>query len=294
MIYFSGRFSNLIMALSYAVMGGFLVLRRDNAHRVKIYHSRAYINCDVDGDDNPYTCISDYTVVRTFSFNAGYVFGSALVLSSLFATMQMGLQKKHVYSTIYYIDTIISNSQMTFAVAVVSGIQGMFPLVLMMMNTIMYESGMYLHDIGFWSSPANKPYNNKGKLFVLILLNFFTLLVNVFAVIDYWSVSKIPIFIPMVMLLWFLHFIMLRFVCFRYFYGTMSAILKRGLKSERDSFFDKGGEGGGITKYQLVVKEEPFSIDHFDSWKNGINFFFKMIIAVTFYIGTNNVKIYYK
>ena len=282
------------MAVSYAIMGGFLVLRRDNAHRVKIYHSRAYINCDVDGDNDPYTCISDYTVVRTFSFNAGYVFGSALVLSSIFSIIQMGLQKKHVYSTIYYADTIISNSLMTFAVAVVSGIQGMFPLILMMMNTTMYESGIYLHDMGFWNSPANKPYNNRGRLLILILLNFFTLSVNVFAVIDYWSVSKIPVFIPMVMLIWFAHFIMLRFVSFRYFYGTMLAVLKRGIKSERMSFFDKDEAGSGITKYQLVVKEEPFSIDHFDSWKNGINFFFKMTVAATFFIGTNNVKIYYK
>lgn len=294
MIYFSGRISNLIMALAYSVMGALLVLRRDDAHRVKIYHSRAYINCDVDGDDDPYTCISDYTVVRTFSFNAGYVFGSALVLSTIFALIQMGLQKRHVYSSIYYIDTIISNSLMTFAVAVVSGIQGMFPLILMMMNTTMYEAGIYLHDIGFWNSPANKPYNNKRKLFVLILLNFFTLAVIVFAVIDYWSVSKIPVFIPIVALVWFVHFIMLRFVSFKFFYGTMLTVLKRGIKSERDSFFDKGEVGNGITKYQLIVREEPFSVDHFDSWKNGINFFFKMTVAATFFIGTNNVKIYYK
>ena len=136
MIYITGRLSNLVLAVSYALMGGFLVLRRDDAHRVKIYHSRAYINCDVDGDDDPSTCISDYTVVRTFSFNAGYVFGSALVISAILALVQMGLQKNHMYSRVYYIDTIISNSLMTFAVAVVSGIQGMFPLVLMMMNTL--------------------------------------------------------------------------------------------------------------------------------------------------------------
>lgn len=293
MIYITGRLSNLVLAVSYALMGGFLVLRRDDAHRVKIYHSRAYINCDVDGDDDPSTCVSDYTVVRTFSFNAGYVFGSALVISSILAIIQMGLQKNHNYSRVYYVDTIISNSLMTFAVAVVSGIQGMFPLILMMMNTTMYEAGIYLHDIGYWKSPASKPYNNKAKLFVLILLNFFTLSVNVFAVIDYWSVSAIPVFIPMVMLIWFTHFIMLRFFCFRYFYGTLSAALKRGIKSERDSFFDKGSETQ-LTKYELIVKEDPYIIDWFDSWKNGINFLFKLTVAATFFIGTNNVKIYYK
>ena len=294
MVYFSGRISNLIMATSYAVMGGLLVLRRDEAHRVKIYHSRAYINCDVDGDDDPYTCISDYTVVKTFSFNAGYVFGSALVISAILSLIQMGLQKSHVYSTVYYTDTVISNSLMTFAVAVVSGIQGMFPLILMMMNTTMYEAGIYLHDMGYLNSLAGEPYNNKAKLFVLILLNLFTLSVNIFAVIDYWAVSVIPAFIPMVMLIWFTHFIMLRFVSFRFFYGTTSAILKRGMKSERDSFFKNKGDGSDITKYQVILKEEPFSIDHFDSWKNGINFFFKMTIAATFFVGTNNVKIYYK
>lgn len=293
MIYISGRFSLFIMAVCYAVVGGLLVLRRDEAHRVKIYHSQAYIDCDVDGDDDPYTCVSGYTVVKTMSFNAGYVFGSSLVISSILSMIQMGLQKNHDYSRIYYVDTIVSNSIMTFAVAVVSGIQGLFTLILMMLNTTMYETGMYLHDKGFWESNAGVQYRNKSRLIVLILLNGITLSVNVAALGEYWSVSDIPSFIPLLTLMWVIHFLLLRFFCFRFFYGTMSSLVKRGLKGERDTLFKSEG-GTELTRYQVAIKEDPFVVDWFDSWKNGINFFFKMAIALSFYIGTNNIKIYYK
>lgn len=291
MIYVSGKLSLFVMAVTYAVMGGLLVLRRDEAHRVKIYHSQAYIDCDVDGDNDPHTCVSAFTVIKAFSFNAGYVFGASLVISSILALIQMGLQKNHMYSRIYYVDTIISNSLMTFAVAVVTGIQGLFTLILMMLNTIMYEAGIYIHDRGYWTGKASEPYDNKGRLFILMLLNFTTLSVNVAALIEYWHVSNIPAFIPLIMLTWFSHFLMLRFFTFRYFYGTMSAVLKRGLKTERTLF---KGEATELSRYEVVVKEEPFVVDWFDSWKNGINFFFKLVVVLSFFVGTNEIKIYYK
>lgn len=292
-VFITGRISLLVLAVLYSIAGGLLILRRDTAHRVKIYHQQAYIDCAVDGDDDPYTCVSDYTVVKTLSFNAGYVFGWSLLMSGILSLLQIMFQRNHVYSTVYYVDTVVSNSIMTFAVAVVTGVQGLSTLILMMMNTIVYELGMYYHDRKYWESPCDVPYNRRGRFFTYALLNLITLSINLAATIEYWHVSHIPSFIPLIMLVWFTHFIMLRYFAYRYFYGTLPAVLKKGLKSERDTLFEKVGETPS-TKYDIIVKEDSFCIDWHDSWKNAINFFFKMSIGLVFYIGTNNVKITYK
>ena len=295
--YKSGRVSLLVLAIIYAVVGGLLIVRRDEVHRVKVYHGQAYIDCAVDNDDDPYTCVSDYTVIKLFSFNAAYVFGASLILSSIFAIIQMAVQVDHMYSTVYYVDTMFTNSLMTFAVAVVTGVQSTSTLVLMMLNTIMYETGMYIHDVGFWKSSSTVPYNRRGRLLIYITLNFITLAVNLAALIEYWHVSTIPLFIPLIMLMWFIHFIMLRYFTFRYFYGTSAGIMKRGLKSERISLFGEGEgtpAGEGKTRYEVVSREADFAIDWHDSWKNAINFFFKVSVGIIFYVGTNRVKIVYK
>jgi hypothetical protein len=293
MVYITGRISLFVMTAVYATVGILLIVRRDNAHRVKIYHSQAYIDCDIDGDDDSSTCVSDYTVVKTMGFNAGYVFGTALLISAAVSFAQIFIQRDHVYSKVYYIDTVLSNSIMTFAVAVVTGIQGLFTLILMMLNTTMYELGIYLHDKWYWETESSCPYHNKGKLVVIMTLNLITMTVNLAALIDYWSVSSIPAFIPLIMLLWYIHFFMLRYFSYRYFYDTLPEVLSRGAHSESNSLFDKSS-GSETTRYEVVVKEDPFVIDWLDSWKYGLNFAFKIAVALCFYIGTNHVQITYK
>lgn len=294
MKYLTGRISLIIIGIIYFAVGILLVKKRDDAHRVEIYHSQAYIDCDVDGDNDPNTCVSDYTVVKTFRFNAGYVFGSSLIISGFFSFLQALLQKNHGYSVIYYVDTLISNSIMTFAVAVISGIQGLFILIMMMLNTFMYEMGIYLHDIGYWNGNAIVPYHNKKRFLLLVLINLMTLSVNVAALIEYWSVSIIPFFIPLIMFLWFSHFVMLRFITYKYFYGTLPPVVKRGIdKKESELVFFKGNVPD-MPRYDLIRKIEPYVIDWYDHWKYSINLFFKISIGLLFYISTENIKITYK
>jgi hypothetical protein len=290
MIYMSGRFSLMTMVCLYGVVGIFLVLRRDNAHRVQIFHSQAYIDCDVDGDSDTHTCVSDFTVIKAFSFNTGYVFGATLILSAIITFARMCKQRAHVYSMLSYLDAVINNTMMTIAVAVVTGIQGLSTLVLMTLNTIMYETGIYLHDRGYWESKANTPYNNRGRLLTLITLNAITMSVNIASLVDYWSVSDIPVFIPFILISWIICFGLLRYFTVRYFYGTLPVVLRKGNGNERDTLFNDTQ----LTKYDVISKEDPYIIDWHESWKNGIIFFSKMVVAVSFYVGTNNIKIYYK
>lgn len=290
MIYISGKLSLLIMGILYSIVGLLLVTRRDGAHRVKIFHGQAYIDCAVDGDDDPDTCVSDFTVEKTFNFNAGYVFGSSLLMSGFFHVVQAFIHESHHYSKLSYVDALLSTSLMTFCVAVVTGGQGMSTLVLMILNTAMYEIGIYLHDMGFWEGKANDPYNYRGRYLLLVTLNAITLGVNIVALTEYWWVSSIPVFIPMIGLTWYLHFIMLRFFSYRYFYATLPSIIRKAQREERSMF----KTDGDLTRYYAVRKEDQYVIDWFDSWKNGINFFFKMFVSLTFYLGTNSIKITYK
>lgn len=289
----SGRLSLIVLAAAYAVMAGALILRRDTAHRVKVYHGQAYIDCAVDGDDNPYTCVSDYTVLKLFSFNAAYVFGAALMVSAVFCVIQMGYQRRHEYSVVYYADSLLSNSIMTFAVAVVTGVQSSSALLLMAINTVMYEVGMYYHDVGYWAADAGTGAcpSSATRFTLYVVLNFITLSVNLVATAEYWHVSAIPAFIPLIMLTWFTHFIMLRFFTFRYFYGTLPSVLRRAADGETASLFKS--TTSPPTTYDVVRREDPYSVDWQDSWKNGLNFFFKVAVAAIFFVGTSEVEITY-
>lgn len=291
MIYISGKVSLLVMSVLYGSLGIMLLTRRDMVHRVKIFHGQAYIDCSVDGDNDPNTCVSDFTVEKTFNFNAGYSFGGSLLISSLMSLGQAFFHKPHMYSTFSYLDSLFGTSLMTFSVAVVTGGQGMSTLILMILNTAMYETGIYLHDKGFWDGQAGDTYNYRGRYLLLVTLNFITLSVNIAALIEYWSVSHIPTFIPMVGVAWFIHFIMMRYFTFRYFYATLPTIIKKSKKEERSMFKT---DDKGVTRYYVISKEDPFAVDWLDSWKGGINLFFKLFVALIFYVGTNTIKITYK
>lgn len=293
MIFISGKISLLVMGILYGVVGILLVTRRDMAHRVKIFHGQAYIDCDVDGDNDSNTCVSDFTVVKTFNFNAGYSFGGSLLISSILTLTQSIFHKGHMYSKLSYLDSLLGTTLMTFSVAVVTGGQGLSTLILMILNTAVYEIGIYVHDMGFWKGQASDPYNFKTRYALLTTLKMITMGVNLTALIEYWTVSEIPAFIPLMGLSWFGHFLMLRYFTFRYFYGTVPVILGKAQKEER-SMFKSSGDDTGVTRYFVISKEDPFVIDWFDSWKYGITLFFKLFVSLVFYVGTNAIKIEYK
>lgn len=296
MWYFSGKLSQLIKFTCYSVIGGMLVLRRDDAHRVQVYHGQAYIDCKVDGDNDPNTCLSDFTVVSSFRFNAAYVFGSAFCISALFSLIELLLHKEHMYSVVYYYDAILVNSLLTFGIAVICGTQELSTLVLLALNTFMYEAGIYVHDMGFWKSGTFVGYNHWGRISVLILLNVITWLVILSGLIEYWSKSDLPKFIPTLGIFGIVHMIMLRTFHYHYFYGTVPAKISRVSDKESQKLFDNEpyNARASQTKYESLVKVDPFVVDWADSWKNIINFSFRTIIGLVFYIGTNTMKITYK
>lgn len=298
MWYFSGKLSQIIKFSCYSVLGGLLVLRRDYAHRVNVYHGQAFIDCDVDGDNNPDTCLSDFTVISAFRFNAGYVFGAALCLSAIFSLVELLYQKNHMYSKVYYLDAIVVNSLMTFGIAVVCGTQEAATLVLLMLNTFMYEAAIYIHDIGFWSSGTFEGFSHWGRISVLILMNFVTWSVILAGLIEYWakSSSQIPSFIPVLGIFGFVHMLLLRTFHYRYFYGTVPGKIIDVSDKESQKLFDNEpyNTKSSQTKYETLLKVNPFVVDWGDSWKNILNLGFRFSVALAFFIGTNTIKITYQ
>lgn len=298
MWYFSGKLSQLIKFTCYSVLGGLLVLKRDDAHRVKVYHGQAYIDCDVDGDDNPDTCLSDFTVISAIRFNAGYVFGAALCIAAMLSLAELLYHKQHVYSKIYYYDAIVVNSLLTFGIAVICGTQEIATLILLMLNTFMYEAAIYVHDMGFWESGTFEGYNHWGRISILILLNFVTWVVILAGMIEYWakSSSQIPVFIPIIGIVGFIHMIFMRLFHYRYFYGTVPGkIVDVSDKESQQLFDDKPyNKKASQTKYETLTKVNPFVVDWGDSWKNILNIVFRFIVGLTFIVGTNSIKITYQ
>jgi magnesium-transporting ATPase (P-type) len=296
MWYFSGKLSQLIKFTCYSIIGGMMVLRRDDAHRVKVYHGQAYIDCNVDGDNDPNTCLSDFTVLSSFRFNAGYVFGSAFCIAAVLSLVELLKHKQHAYSVIHYYDAIIVNSLITFGIAVICGTQELSTLVLLGLNTFMYEAGIYVHDIGYWNSGTFEGYKHWGRISVLMLLNIITWAVILTGLIEYWSKSNIPKFIPTLGVFGMIHIIMLRIFHYRFFYGTVPGKIVDVSDKEAQKLFDDKpySTKASQTKYETLVKVKPFVVDWGDSWKNIINLTFRMVIGLVFFVGTNTIKITYR
>lgn len=296
MWHFSGKLSQLIKFVCYGTMGGFLVIRRDDAHRVKVYHGQAFLDCDVDGDNDSNTCLSDFTVLGTMQVNAGYVFGAALCIAAILSLGDLATHKEHMYSKVYYYDAIVVNSILTFGIAVVCGTQELSTLILLCLSTFMYETGIYVHDMGFWASGIFVGYNHWGRVSVLIMLNVITWSVILSGLIEYWVKSDLPKFIPTVGVFGFIHMVMMRLFHFRYFYGTVPGKLSTVSDKEVVTMFDKGPYSieASKTKYETLIKIKPFVVDWGDSWKNILNLTFRMIVGILFFVGTDTVKITYR
>lgn len=296
MLHFSGKVSLLLKFICYAIIGIFMITRRDNSHRVKVYHGQAYIDCNVDNDNNSDTCLSDFTVLSAFRFNAGYVFGSAFCIAALLSLYEVLRHKQHMYSTVYYFDAIIVNSIITFGIAVLCGTQELSTLVLLVLNTFMYEAGVYVHDIGYWNSSTFEGYNHWGRISVLILLNVITWGVILSGLVEYWAKSDIPKFIPMLGIVGMIHMIMLRTLHFRFFYGTVPGKIVNVSDQESQKLFDTKpySAKASQTKYTTLVKTDPYVVDWGDSWKNIINITFRVFVGLVFYVGTDTIKITYK
>lgn len=297
-MYFSGKISHIIKFICYSVLGGVLVLRRDDAHRVKVYHGKAYIDCDVDGDNDSNTCLSDFTVVHSFRFNAGYVFGSALCIAGIMSLVEIIYHKQHMYSNIYYYDAIVVNTLLTFGIAVVCGTQELATLVLLMLNVFMYESAIYVHDIGFWNSGTFDGYNHWGRISILILLNVVTWVVILSGLIEYWvnSTTELPMFIPTIGIIGFINMILMRFFHYHYIYGTIPGKIVDVTDKESQKLFDKEpyNNKSSQTKYETLLKVNPFVVEWGDSWKNICNLLFRMTVGIAFFVGTNTIKITYR
>jgi hypothetical protein len=296
MWYFSGKLSQMIKFICYAVLGGMMVLRRDNAHRVKIYHGQAYIDCDVDGDNNKNTCLSDFTVVSSFRFNAGYVLGTAFCIAAIMSLVELARHKTHMYSTFYYYDAIIVNSLLTFCIAVICGTQELSTLILLSLTTFVYEAGIYIHDIGYWKSETYSSYDHWGRISVLIFLNIITWSIIITGLVEYWNKSDLPIFISILGIVGAIHMMMLRIFHYRYFYGTLPAKIEDVNDKESQKLFDNEpyNSKSSQTKYETVVKVSPYVIEWNDHWKNVINITFRLIIGIVFYIGTDEIIITYQ
>lgn len=291
MILFTGKLSNLIKFFFYLSLGTFLLVRNDSAHKVKIYHGQAYIDCEIDGDDNTNTCVSDFTVKDALYFSSDFMLGLAMSFAALFSLLDLLIKKSHKYSIFQYTDAVIVNPLFIFTVAVLCGNQELSTLILIGINTFMCESGIYIHDMGYWKSRSDKKYNHSKRINVLIVLNMITWSVIFIGLIDYWRFSSIPLYIPFMASLCLIHIFSLRLFHYKYFYRTIAGKLQPKVFAENKKLI--ATPEIYETKYEKILKLDPYVVDWGDSVKNILNLFFRTSIILIFIVGTNYVKITY-
>lgn len=275
---------------------------------MRIYHGQAFLDCDVDGDNDSRTCVSDFQVVDSFPIDSGLLLAVAMLVSAIFAVAKFSKSKLHSYSVIRYYDSMITSPMFLVIVATISGTQEMSTLAAILMNSFMVEGGIYVHDMGYWNSRADKKYLQWHRLIVLHLLSIVNWSIVVGLMIEYAVESTLPVFIPFLSIFGLVYTILLRLTHYKYFYGTLSGHLKKMMvlnnvddedddpEDDNENSMFKKKKHSFYTKYEIIKKEsgDPEVIDFGETWPNLLSTVYKFLLCLVFYLGTNSVEIYYK
>lgn len=289
----SGKISLLFYGASYAVMSLLLVRNREDAYRVKIAHGQMYIDCDVDGDDNKNTCVTDFTVEKVYIFNTAYVLGASLAVSAVCMILQSFLHRRRCMTCkLYYVDAVVATTLFTLAIAVVAGLQELSTLVLLLLNTLMYHLGCYVHDHEFWGSSVMEYKNSMWFFIVLTVINAVTLSVILLNLLLSHVVSYVHTFVSFMTIVWIAHFFIVVYVGFRNKYSTVPSIVERSARLNKQKTMVSIGRAPPMsTVFEVVKDNEPNVLDFFHSIRYFVDFSMKLTIAVAFYLSTENLII---
>lgn len=277
MISFTLRILEIFLYLSISIA---LLINRNTVHRVQIYTSEAYLNCNIDGDNNISTCVSDYGVSESFAVNASYVFGYVLLIGVLFMIASFYLfHLRHV-------GNIIINSIIIICITVICGAQELSVLLLLWINILLYEIGIYSHNTEFWQQPSTSEYTSKSKIFILSALHLINWGVIFMYLILYMYNSPIPNFIPLLPIFAFTHFIIKRAFHLKYYYGSVLGKFKNNSEI-------KGMVNNNSTRLDVIMKYERELLNHDLYWSIGIDTGFRLCYFLIYYLGTNNTTIRY-
>jgi len=290
-VHFSGRGAAVLRATIYFSLGITVFVRRDDAHRVRLYHGHAYIDCDVDGDNDPNTCLSDFTVVPTSIFNAGYVVGGALLAAAFLGVCDAIWNTPHRASAFVYIDGVLVNAALNFAIAATCGVQESLTLALMVLLTGLLYIGVATADRLTWMSPARSRTVIADLVFMASsLVIWFVIL---YSLDDYWATSYLPLYIPCMAAVACVAEFFNRYFVWSYFHRAVPRSLRLVDPEEDASLFGQKSNAFSVPLLESLDRADPYVIDWFDSVRNLSNLIARALVGVLFYFGTNDVTIKY-
>lgn len=290
-VHFSGRGAAVLRALVYFSLGITVFVRKDDAHRVRLYHGHAYIDCEVDGDNDPGTCLSDFTVVPISIFNAGYVVGGALLAAAFLSVCDAIWNTAHRASYFVYLDGVIVNAALNFAIAATCGVQESLTLALMVLLTGLLYLGVATADRLTWASPARSRTVVADLVFLASsLVVWFVIL---YSLNDYWSTSYLPLYIPSMAAVACVAEFFNRWYVWSFFHRSVPNSLRILDPEEDASLFGQKSNAFSVPLLESLDRSDPFVVDWFDSVRNLSNLIARTLIGILFYVGTNDITIKY-
>lgn len=287
---FAGRLSAAVRAAAYMALSITLFTYDGGSHRVKIFHSQAFIDCAVDGDGDPNTCVSDFTVLPSFTFDAAYVFGGAFLAAA--ACAMHDIIKAPGPSRALYVESTVADALFGGGIAVVCGTQEVSTLALLVSISAILHGATYAHDQLVWGSPRRaRPAPLYAAVFLAVTCIHWSVILV--ALWDYWARSSLPLYIPMLGVTGAAHALVTR-LQHANFYSRVLPSLDPGTGADTESLHGSVITRSTPTLLQRISKTEPTLLAWHDSERHVANAVERVLVAALFLYGSARVDIDYE
>lgn len=273
MVLLSGRITKIVIFLIYGVLGSLIILSEKLRNtKIQLFQAKAFLDCDVDNDNDENTCVSSYTLDRSIEIPLQVFVACAYIISSLSYFLMIVVHVNHELSIFKYVDNILSNTIFMFTFALIGGIQEVKFLAILTTCIFTLELLYAYHDFNLDTSIT-------GKLFITIWILQIVIWTTIIVSTALYIVNAYPIpwFIPTYVYIGLTFNIMIRIFHLRFYYH----IIPKKLGYNR------------VETYKTIQQEQPFYIDWSESWTNTMFLLQRISIGMILHFGLNQYKISY-
>lgn len=259
MFLFVGKVTRFFFSIAYFFYA-IIAYLRIKAYNVRFYHAKSFLDCGVDNDDNPLTCVSSYDLDPSFKMNITTILAGIMFFSGVFQFLLICVGKIHTVNIFRYVDNIITNPLLILFVCVLSGIQEIKLLFAIYTGLLAVEFMYAVHDY-------NVDKGGYKVLFPIWITQLFLGGVLISSLTYYLSNSEnLPVSILVSCIGTLVLMTILR--CFHiqfYYYTIPNRIAYNAIMSD-------------------VKEEEPFLIDWSESWTNLMYFFIRSLVVLSMFL----------
>lgn len=264
MVLFIGSLTRVILFTVYTSLAiVFLLNPSVSKYKVQLFNAKAFMDCSVDNDNNPYTCISSYTMVKIIKIPINILISSAFLFSAFFNIVILLVDLRYI---VRHIENIIVNTLIISLISIMGGIQEIKFLSILIACIISMEFMYFYHDFD--------NDNMSIKLYASIwIIQFMTWFIIILSNIYYIANSyPIPFFIPSFVGVGLFFMFVIRILHFKTYYFYVIPT-------------NKG--------YGTIDKDEAYYVNWLESWTNIIYLVQRVSMACILFYGSIDYQITY-